>query len=54
MIEPVDPASVIPDYETDLAAVGTNRTAAPPDGKDQDWTEIHPNGSRLWLAGELS
>lgn len=37
-------------YETDLSAVGDNRTAAPPDGVEQDWRDLHPNGSREVLG----
>lgn len=51
---PPVPTDVVPDYESDESAVGTNRTAAPPDGVDQDWTEVHPNGSQEILAEEPS
>lgn len=46
----IDPRDVVPDYETDMDAIGTNRTASPVDGVDHDWTEVHPNGSREILA----
>ncbi len=34
------PVDVIPGYETDIRAVGTNRRAASPDD-GVDWTEVH-------------
>lgn len=32
--------ALVPDYETDPAAVGQNRKAIDPDG-DKHWTEVH-------------
>lgn len=40
------PNEVVPEYETDPSATGTGRTAEPPDGVDQDWTEVHPSALR--------
>lgn len=40
---PVDPKAVVPDYETDLSAVGTNRQVRPDLMADEvEWAEIHP------------
>lgn len=49
---PVVPTDVLPEYETDLTAVGVERQAEPPDGEDQHWTVVHPNGSREVLFAE--
>lgn len=43
--EEINPNDVVPEYETDLSSWGTNREAAPPDGVNQDWTELHPNAA---------
>lgn len=37
-----DPTEVVPGYETDLRAVGTNRTVEPGREDEVDWTEVHP------------
>lgn len=43
-LEPVDPTEVVPGYETDLNAVGTNRVADPAlVAAEEDWTVVHPD-----------
>lgn len=37
----LDPDSAY-ESELDEQGIGTNRRAAPPDGEDQDWAELHP------------
>jgi len=32
---------LVPGYETDLSAVGTNRVADPDAVDDRDWAEVH-------------
>lgn len=40
---PPDPTQVVPGYETDLSAVGTNRVADPAlVATEQHWSEVHP------------
>lgn len=40
-----DTTEAAPEYESDPSATGTSRRAAPPDGRERDWTAIHPRGS---------
>jgi hypothetical protein len=49
------PAEVIPGYEDDspFKVYDESRTASPPDGQDQDWTEVFPNASKELETDEL-
>lgn len=46
-LDDVEPTDVHPDYDTDPQDP-TARTAELPDA-EQDWTEVHPNGSKAVL-----
>lgn len=38
---PVDPKAVVPGYETDISAVGTNRRVADDAQDDTPWHDVH-------------